>query len=219
MEYIELRDGIKAKLVTLQEFNDNENLLKLGLNSLSIMRLVSQLRKKGIRVSYGELMQNPTLESWWKIIQIQEKNKPKKAEYVAEEKQIAKAETFKPFSLTDVQYAYKIGRTDIQELGGVGCHAYLEFLGKDVDPLRLEKAWNTLQYHNTMLRARFLEDGTQEIMDKPYDEHIIVKDLRDCADVEKRLAKIRECLSHRKLKVEEGQVAGITLSRFQMERQ
>ncbi|NFA58889.1 amino acid adenylation domain-containing protein [Clostridium sporogenes] len=212
MEYTELRDQIKVKLVTLQEFNDNENLLKLGLNSLSIMRLVNQLRKKGIRVSYGELMQNPTLESWWNIIQIHEKNKSNKAEVVDEEKQIAKAETFKPFHLTDVQYAYKIGRTDIQELGGVGCHAYLEFLGKDVDPLRLEKAWNNLQYHNTMLRARFLEDGTQEIMDKPYDEHIIVKDLRYCADVEKSLAEIRECLSHRKLKVEEGQVAGITLS-------
>lgn len=212
MEYMELKEQIKSKVVILQEIDDNENLLKLGLDSLKIMRLVNQWRKKGIRVSYGELMQNPTLESWWKIIQTQENKALRKKEVVNKEKPIVLAEPFKPFSLTDVQYAYKIGRTDVQEIGGVGCHAYLEFLGKNIDPLRLEKAWNIVQYHHAMLRARFLEDGTQEIMENLYDKHIIVKDLRDCEDIEKSLVEIRESLSHRKLKVEEGQVAGVTLS-------
>ncbi|AGX42688.1 non-ribosomal peptide synthetase [Clostridium saccharobutylicum] len=206
MEYIELEEEIKKKLAIPQNFNENENLLKLGLNSLKVMRLVNQWRRKGIRVSYGELMENPTLNNWWNIIV----TKSEKVETIKEVQH--HLEIFKPFPLTDVQYAYKIGRSDAQELGGVGCHAYLEFSGENVDPLMLEKAWNILQYHHAMLRARFLEDGTQEIMDKPYDEHIVIKDLRESLNFEKELIEIRDSLSHRKLKVEGGQVAGLTLS-------
>ena len=77
---------------------------------------------------------------------------------------------------------------------------------------KLEYAWNSVQLHHPMLRARFLEDGTQEIMDKPYEECITVKDLRNRKDYEDILKEIRNELSHRKLKVEEGQVAGVTLS-------
>ena len=81
-----------------------------------------------------------------------------------------------PFPLTDVQYAYWVGRDEEQALGGIDCHAYLEFDGGNIDPERLEKAWNVLQYHHPMLRACFLDDGTQKILDKPYCEKIKVHD-------------------------------------------
>lgn len=212
MEYIELKEQIKSKLVILQDFNDNDNLLKLGLDSLKIMRLVSQWRKKGIKVSYGNLMQEPTLKNWWQIIEKAQNEKLEGKEEVIKEKKIGKTEILKPFPLTDVQYAYKIGRLEGQELGGVSCHAYLEFTGEHVDPVKLEEAWNTVQNHHTMLRARFLENGMQEIMDNVYDNHITIKDLRNCDDEERELKKIRQNISHRKLKVEEGQVASIILS-------
>lgn len=35
-----------------------------------------------------------------------------------------------PFPLTDVQYAYWVGRDEEQALGGIDCHAYLEFDGE-----------------------------------------------------------------------------------------
>lgn len=60
-----------------------------------------------------------------------------------------------PFPLTDVQYAYWVGRDEEQYLGGIDCHAYLEFDGENIEPERLEKAWNVLQYHHPMLRACF----------------------------------------------------------------
>ena len=72
----------------------------------------------------------------------------------------------KPFPLTDVQYAYWVGREDNQVLGGIGCHAYLEFDGNSVEAGRLEAAWNQLQYHHPMLRACFTEDGMQKIQDR-----------------------------------------------------
>lgn len=49
MEYIEIKEQIKQKLPVARDFGDSENLLELGLSSLTIMRLVNQWRKQGLR--------------------------------------------------------------------------------------------------------------------------------------------------------------------------
>ena len=89
-------------------------------------------------------------------------------------------------------------------------------MGGNIDPERLEKAWNVLQYHHPMLRACFLEDGTQKILDKPYCEKIKVHDFSRMSseEAEAMAVSVRERLSHRKLKIEEGEVAGIELTLF-----
>ena len=61
MEYIEIKEQIKQKLPVARDLGDSENLLELGLSSLTIMRLVNQWRKQGVKVSFGSLMENPTL--------------------------------------------------------------------------------------------------------------------------------------------------------------
>ena len=73
-----------------------------------------------------------------------------------------------------------------------------------------------LQYHHPMLRACFLEDGTQKILDKPYCEKIKVHDFSRMSseEAEAMAVSVRERLSHRKLKIEEGEVAGIELTLF-----
>ena len=44
--------------------------LKLGLSSLVIMKLVNQWRKAGeLKISFGVLMEHPTLREWWELIQ------------------------------------------------------------------------------------------------------------------------------------------------------
>ncbi len=204
MEYLELKNQIKEKLSEKVDFSGKQNLVELGLSSLQIMRLVNGWRKQGIGVQFGEVMEKPTLENWWKLIEEGKgKRKIRKRNRLSSKKQ---------FPLTDVQYAYKVGRDDDQELGGIGCHAYQEFDGGGVIPEKLEQAWNLLQYHHPMLRAKFLENGLQEVMNKPYKEKIDIYDLREEKDFNKRLLEIRESLSHRKLQVEKGQVAGIGLS-------
>lgn len=213
MEYAQVKKQITDMLVQKKEFGDEENMLELGLNSLKIMRVVSQWRKQGVKLSFGELMEEPTLGAWWQLIQQREKGK---AEAVPKQKPLGDCKINTPFPLTDVQYAYWIGRREEQSLGGIGCHAYLEFDGAYIDPERLKKAWNTLQEHHSMLRARFLENGTQEIMEKPYCQTIQVFDLtkEEEKEAERKLLKIRESLSHRKLSVEKGEVAGIALSQL-----
>ncbi len=173
MKYLNLKEQISEKLAEKVEFDGSKNLLELGLNSLQIMRLINQWRKDGIRVSFGELMENPTLDEWWKIVSkhmdTHKDQDSKKYDDEIEKENI-------PFELTDVQHAYFIGRDDDAALGGVGCHAYLEFDGHDIEPDKLKKAWNTLQYNHSMLRAKFLDDGTQVIMEKPYCEEIEIND-------------------------------------------
>ena len=150
MEYSEVKEQIKQKLPVQKEFGDSENLLELGLSSIVIMRLVNQWRKQGVKVAFGTLMEHPTLKEWWKIIQKGTKKKGKKAK--AEKRDIImERDMRKPFPLTDVQYAYWVGREDNQVLGGIGCHAYLEFDGYGVVPERLQEAWSRIQYHHPML--------------------------------------------------------------------
>ena len=162
MEYIEIKEQIKQKLPVARDLGDSENLLELGLSSLTIMRLVNQWRKQGVKVSFGSLMENPTLEGWWALIQRSMKKKAGKKR--AQKSKITPEKDMKqPFPLTDVQYAYWVGRDEEQALGGIDCHAYLEFDGGNIDPERLEKAWNVLQYHHPMLRACFLEDVLNEL--------------------------------------------------------
>lgn len=116
MEYSEVKEQIKQKLPVQKEFGDSENLLELGLSSIVIMRLVNQWRKQGVKVAFGTLMEHPTLKEWWKIIQKGTKKKGKKAK--AEKRDIImERDMRKPFPLTDVQYAYWVGREDNQVLG------------------------------------------------------------------------------------------------------
>lgn len=206
------RDFLKQQILKLLsnpvDFDDENNLLEYGINSIQIMQISNILRRTGIKVTFSQLISNPTLKNWNKLI---EENDEKQEIPKSEKENLYKKE---PFPLTDTQYAYWIGRMDDQPLGGIGCHAYLEMDGNSVDPDRLEAAWIKILTHHPMLRARFLEDGKQEIMDTPYTDKLIIHDLRACneSEMEVKLAKIRENLSHRKLSVEKGQVIGLELS-------
>ncbi|SFR83687.1 non-ribosomal peptide synthetase [Anaeromicropila populeti] len=209
-EYEQIKEQIKSALSVSREFADNQNLLELGLNSLQIMRLVSKWRKAGAKVTFAQLIEMPTLENWCRLINenLSKTSKVKKPEQEKEE------DEYKPFPLTDVQYAYWVGRRDDQPLGGGGCHAYIEFDGVKVEPEKLKEAWNLLRKHHKMLRMKVLEDGQQEIMEQTYSEDIKIHNLKNKKkdELEKELTDIRESLSHRRLQVEIGQVAGLALS-------
>lgn len=192
------------------KISENENLIEKGLSSIQVMQLSGKLKKIGIKVSFAQLMENPSLFKWFELI---EKSK------ITIHKEIEHLENKsgnKQFALTDVQYSYFIGREDDQILGGVGCHAYLEIDGKNVKEARLQETWNQLQYRHPMLRAKFTQDGYQEILDKPYSEEIEIFDLSELDEeiVHSKLIEIREQISHRKLNVKEGQVAGLSLAKL-----
>ncbi|WP_418648690.1 amino acid adenylation domain-containing protein [Thauera butanivorans] len=87
---------------------------------------------------------------------------------------------YAPFPLTDLQLAYIVGRRDNYELGGVGCHNYLELALPPLDPARLERAWHGLILRHDMLRAVIGNDGQQRVL-----KHVSLPPLR-CDDLRGR---------------------------------
>lgn len=205
-EYIE---KILREVTNIQEQITREtNLLELGLSSIQILQLVGRLRKSGYKCTFTQLISNPFLDKWAEILV---KAENKSIEKVNESVKDIEINMYEPFDLTDVQYAYWVGRKDGQYLGNVGCHGYLEVDGNNVSPERLNTAWKKLQEHHPMLRVKFTEGGKQQIIKKPFCEDITVYDYRK-KDSEKHLKEIRENLSHRLLNIEEGQVAALQLT-------
>ncbi|WP_409285980.1 condensation domain-containing protein, partial [Pseudomonas protegens] len=101
-----------------------------------------------------------------------------------------------PFPLTDVQAAYLLGRTTAFSYGGVACHGYLEFAQHDLDPRRLEQAWNQLIARHEMLRAVVLEEGYQRILPQVPHYAIACHDLRE--DDGRALQALRERMELRR---------------------
>ena len=212
LSYGGIKTQISAMLPAPVEFDDQRNLLELGLSSLQIMRLVNTWRKMGATVTFAELISAPSLGRWWSLLQNRREAGQIKNKEQPGSTKIADLQA--PFPLTDVQYAYWIGRRQDQYLGGVGCHGYLEVDGEGIDLTRLEMAWLQLLRHHPMLRTRFLADGQQQVLTVPAAAKVIVHDLRTCAqaELEQELMNIRQQLSHRLLAIENGEVAGLRLS-------
>lgn len=203
-----MRDAILTGLPEPLAFGAQENLLSLGLDSLRIMRIVSRFRKQGYAVTFSEFMEKPRLQDWVALLaaKIPEDTKLKEA--------VPKITAEEAFALTDVQYAYWVGRGDDQILGGVGCHACLELDGNGVAPDRLTAAWEKINAHHPMLRAKFSADGRQQIQPVHNNGSVAVHDFRalDADAAGSKLDAIRERLSHHYFDVENGRVAGLELS-------
>ncbi len=104
---------------------------------------------------------------------------------------------FEPFSLSEIQQAYLIGRTDLFELGGVGPTSYLEADWPDLDVPRLEEAWRRLVERHDMLRSVVLPDGRWRVLPEVPAFRIGVLDLRglDPEAVRRELATVRDEMS------------------------
>ena len=193
----------------------SQNLLELGLSSLQIMRLANVWRRKGVKITFVDLISKPYLEKWYEVInkridrkdEVEENNKiDEDITYIEDNEE--------EFPLTDVQYAYWIGREKHQILGGVGCHGYLEIDGKNVIPERLEDAYNTLISHHAMLRVKYTKEGKQQIINNPCRRKVIIHDIKNMDQdvISTELNNIRNRMAHRLLDIENGQVTGMEIS-------
>lgn len=119
-----------------------------------------------------------------------------------------------PFPLAVMQHAYWIGRGEDTTLGSVAAHLYVEFDGADVDADRLDTAVRALVARHGMLRARFTDDGRQEILPALGRPATTVHDLRDLDEkaVTARLEELRHACSHARLDVAHGEVFSVRLS-------
>ncbi len=106
---------------------------------------------------------------------------------------------YTPFPLTDVQAAYLLGREDIYEFGGVGCHGYTELTMPVLDKDRLEKAWHAVIQRHDMLRAVVFKQGYQQVLAETPLPPLRTQDLRGVSPEQAQAAiqKVRAELSTR----------------------
>ena len=99
------------------EFTASENLIELGLGSVSLMRLRSQLQRDGYDLAFSALARAGSVEGWLDLLE-----SAARQDAPAEAGPDAAAG---PFPLTHVQRAYWLGRSDRFELGGVAAHVWV----------------------------------------------------------------------------------------------
>ncbi|EBW6040443.1 amino acid adenylation domain-containing protein [Salmonella enterica subsp. enterica serovar Infantis] len=193
--------------VTLSAVADDDNLIALGIDSLSMMRISGRLRKQGLPVSFAQLISAPQLSSWRKLISSQQQVVPAPVITPAIHPDNA------PFDLALMQHAYWIGRRPDQPMGGVNAHFYHEFDGKALDPARLEQAVRHLMIRHPMLRVHVDEEGQQRIEDLNW-PGIVCLDLRTTDEIERQriLAARREQFSCRRMNVSNGEVFDVQLT-------
>jgi aryl carrier-like protein len=192
---------------------DDDDLLHLGLDSVRMMALASRWRQTGLELKFSELAARPTLAAWWELAAAQLRNgNGATANGSAAPPPVVDESA--PFELAPMQHAYWVGRGSGQTLGGVGAHFYAEFDDVGIEPEGLEQAVRALIARHGMLRARFLDDGRQQILPESPWPGLTVHDLRQLPDPEAaaRLGALRERLSHRKLDVERGEVFDVQLT-------
>ncbi|MDP9835687.1 amino acid adenylation domain-containing protein [Neorhizobium huautlense] len=100
-----------------------------------------------------------------------------------------------PFSLTEIQRGYLIGRNPNLPLGGAACQFYYEL---DCEVLNIERyrdAWRKVMQRHDMLRVKILDAESQQVERDIPEPAIIIHDLTETDDREDRLTRIRNRLA------------------------
>lgn len=207
---MELRQNVADLLgVPIDALVDDQNLIELGLDSIRLMRLAGQCRRRGFNFGFAEMVSMPTLAAWSKLIE--------PVSHGAETVRTMMSPVAAPdasFELAPMQRAYWVGRSEGQQLGGVTAHFYNEFDGQDIDPMRLEAAVRRVIERHGMLRMQVLPDGRQRILAESPWPGLRVHDLRELTSsaAQESLDGLRKRLSRRCMDVSVGEVFDVQLS-------
>ncbi|EAO0165826.1 amino acid adenylation domain-containing protein [Salmonella enterica] len=205
--------GIIARFTGLDvnEIDEDANLIGLGIDSITMMRISGRWRQQGVIIGFHELISSPSLSAWQNLLnnasvyENQNDRKINSDEIKRDNKSLA---------LAPMQHAYWIGRRKEQFLGGVSSHFYHEFNARDIDPLRLEKAVDRLMERHEMLRVSISDEGQQFIPDRVSAKKLVVHDLRLASHEQalRHLKATREYLSVRQMVVNKGEVFDIQIT-------
>ncbi|AUX27626.1 uncharacterized protein SOCEGT47_082220 [Sorangium cellulosum] len=147
-------------------------LVEYGLDSLKAVQLANRLARLGAaQISPVRLFEGMTLAELEELLARSGapwSGSPAGASPAGEEDAASSSEPDRgdphaPFPQTEVQRAYLVGREESLDLGGVGCHAYLELERDELDLDRFERAWSRLIARHDMLRAVVSSDGLQRV--------------------------------------------------------
>jgi amino acid adenylation domain-containing protein len=182
--------------VSSDSIKSNEDLAFYGLSSINAMRLHGMLEDHTQRQLPQELM--------WEAQTIEEiANAVLGHNHVAKTSQTPlisiSMDQHEPFTLNAIQEAYWLGRSEDFEMGGVGCHLYIEFEQEGLDSEKLQDSWQRIVQRHAMLRAIIDENGNQRVLQNVPDYHIENEDISTLSKSQKheRIEQIRSHMSHK----------------------
>ncbi|WP_291328777.1 non-ribosomal peptide synthetase/type I polyketide synthase [Desulfovibrio sp. UCD-KL4C] len=180
----------------------DDNFFSVGGDSLLGVRLVAGMHAHfKIDIPLRWLFEHPTIAELALAVVKAAKDRPaESADHVPLQVEYDKEALHEPFPLTDVQYAYWVGKMGIFSLGDVSTHCYFEIEGKGLDVKRLTACWQRLIDQHVMMRAVVAPDGqTQRILEQvPLFEPKVVCIPEEASPltVDKALSETRNRLSH-----------------------
>ncbi|MGW0178166.1 non-ribosomal peptide synthetase [Nocardia sp. NPDC003345] len=206
---IDVRAEVGSVLgISPESLDLDDDLVGQGLDSLRMMRLAGQWRKRGHDVDFARLTAAPTIRAWNTLVAgngTDERATERAGMEISGSDAVFDLDT--SFPLAPMQHAYWIGRSHSHAFGGVAAHLYIEFDGRDIEPARFRAAAAALLERHPMLRVRVLPDGNQ-LIGAAHPGAIAVHDLRRdspdnaAADLERRRAEG----THRAMPIEDGAV-------------
>lgn len=151
---------IWQEILHVNEIGIDDDFFRLGGHSLLVIKLKYLIEQRlKLEVPARLLFQYPTIASLSKKLASNNGKKIKWPRIIADV-----FNRYEPFALTDVQYAYWIGRQALFGIGNISTHVYFEFDYLKLDIQQLESSLNELIKRHEMLRAVFTSDGKQRIL-------------------------------------------------------
>ncbi|MGD1808688.1 amino acid adenylation domain-containing protein [Dapis sp. BLCC M126] len=208
---------IMATVLKLEKVGIHDNFFELGGHSLLATQVISQLQQTfNVSFPLRSLLEFPTVAG------IGETLSELTPEYLEPLPQISPApqERYQPFPLTDIQQAYWLGRSGGFDLGNVAAHGYLEIDSNNLDLERLSLAWQKLISRHDMLRAVFLPDGRQQILEQVPPYQIKVLDLQGKPPevISAELEAVRDRMSHEVLPTDKWPLFRIRATRLDQQK-
>lgn len=147
------------KIFDTKELSGTSNFFMLGGSSLNALQFSSMLfESTGKKAPLTMIFENPILGDLAKAVEALPKVSEDYSDIRCDEENL-----YEPFELTDVQHAYRIGRSSTLELGSVPTHAYIEVVLKDTSAEAVQTAINMIIQSQPMMRCHITSDGMQQI--------------------------------------------------------
>ncbi len=193
--------NIWGELLKCSPISILDNFFELGGDSLLGITMISKIRNSlGVEILLRDIFNQPTVAQLAEYIDGSVHSAAPKLPIIHPDQ----ANRYQPFSLTEVQQAYWLGRSGAFELGSVSTHSYFEIERKGLEIRRLEEAWNRLIIRHDMMRV--VINGQKQVVREEVEEYkILIIDLRDEDPLTARnkLMEIRETMSHQVLSLDE----------------
>lgn len=151
------------------------NFFALKGESIKALQVINLLRKDCLKISTTDFFKHPTIAQLSSCVKLEHK------EENFESKPTHVKDLSNPFSLTEVQTAYMLGRNSQFELSGISPQTYFEY-ETALDINRLSKSFQKVIHRHPMLRAVILPEGKQQILQSVPDYEIEIESLIDLDD-------------------------------------